>query len=188
MASGRRQREAVGQRSLGGKWPRPGRPRESDETRANRTRGLARLGSAARRRGRARLGRRARPGDREVARAGRALEDPGRAPDVPLAPRRLRRPPAGGALVLPEAAVVAERPSGRHPAAARRSLPQLRGRAGRGRRHAHARRRRAGRPRLRLRLRAGATTPACTTSVTPIADRCCASRDRTASCRSAPRS
>ena len=41
------------------------------------------------------------------------------------------------------------------PAAARRALPQLRGRAGRGRRHAHARRRRAGRARLRLRLRAG---------------------------------
>ena len=89
-----------------------------------------------------------------LARARRALQDPRRPPHVPLAPRRLRRAPAARAVVLHEAAVVAERPPGRDPAAARRALPQLRGRAGRDRRQAHERGARAGRARPRVRLRA----------------------------------
>ena len=111
----------------------------------------ARLGCARGRRGHA--GRRSASGSvgRDVARPRRAQQDRRRAPHLSLASRRVRRAPAGRAVVLPEAAEHAERPSRPDPAAARRALSQLRGRARRRGRQADERR--AGRTRVGLRVR-----------------------------------
>ena len=92
---------------------------------------------------------------------------------------------AAGAVVLHEAADDAERAPRPMPTAARRALPQLRGRARRRHRPADEGRARGRGARLRRRATPAPTTSACTTSATPTAARCCASRARTASCRSA---
>ena len=90
------------------------------------------------------------------------------------------------AVVLPQAAETlnghlrAGAPPGRH------ALPQLRGRARGDRRPAHARRRASATCSTTSTASPPPTTSACTTSATPTAARCCASRVRTASCRSAP--
>ena len=84
-----------------------------------------------------------------------AEQDHRGAPHLPLAARRVRGARAGRAVVLPQAADDAERPSRRRPPPARRALPQLRGRARGRRRPADAGRRRGRRARARVRLRAG---------------------------------
>ena len=92
----------------------------------------------------------------------------------------------GGALLLPQAAEHAERPPRRDAPPARHALPQLRGRAAVVIVGADARRRgRRARARLRLRARQR-RRPARLPPRRPRA-RCCASRARTASCRSARR-
>ena len=118
-------------------------------------------------------GRELRGGRGALPGAGRADQDHRHAPHLSQPHRRVRRPGAGRAVVLHEAALDAERARRRSAPPPRRALPELRGRGGRRHRPRHARRARVRGARLRGRVRARPTTSACTTSATPTAARCC---------------